>query len=363
LQRTVAVSTRPKEILLSRTHSSRLIAVGGLVLAASLALTACSGKTATTASSTDPDLPKVAMLYGTTGDFSFMDSAFKGFTDAQESLDFTPIDLASPNTDDYQDRLDLAISEGAGLAIGIGFQYATPMEQTTDHPDTQFVAVDIDKGTSIPDTTTISFAAEQSSYLVGVAAALASKTGHVGFIGGVDQPSIQNFFTGFEAGAKSVDPAIVVDSTYLAPLGDFTGFSDPTKGKEAAASMYSGGADVIYAAAGGSGQGVYEQAAASSTDAQKNWAIGVDGDVYEQVDESIKPFILTSAVKNVNVAVEDSIKAFLDGTLEAGEQEFDLSNDGVGYATSGGFVDEFSEQLEKAEADIIAGTVTVPTAV
>jgi basic membrane protein A len=127
--------------------------------------------------------------------------------------------------------------------------------------------------------------------------------------------------------------------------------------------MTSAPPEYIDAAAGGSGQGVYEQAAASSTDAQKNWAIGVDGDVYEQVDESIKPFILTSAVKNVNVAVEDSIKAFLDGTLEAGEQEFDLSNDGVGYATSGGFVDEFSEQLEKAEADIIAGTVTVPTAV
>jgi basic membrane protein A len=343
--------------------SRKLVVLGGTVLAASLVLTGCSGKTATLQPSADADTPKVAMLYGTTGDFSFMDSAYQGFTDAQETLDFTPLDFSSPNTDDYQDRLDLAISQGAGLAIGIGFQYATPMEQTTDHPDTQFVAVDIDKGTEIPDVTTISFAAEQSSYLVGVAAALTSKTGHVGFVGGVDQPSIQNFFVGYEAGAKSVNPEIVVDKTYLSPLGDFTGFSDPTKGKEAAASMYAGGADVVYAAAGGSGQGVYEQAASSSTDGQKNWAIGVDGDVYSQVDDSIKPFILTSAIKNVNVAVEDSIKAFLDGTLEPGEQDFDLSNDGVGYATSGGFLDAYSEQLEKAKQDIIDGTVTVPTAV
>ncbi len=339
-----------------------LLAIGGLALASTLALTGCAGKTATTQPSADPDTPKVAMLYGTTGDFSFMDSAYKGFTDAQATMAFTPLDFSSPNTDDYQDRLDLAIAQGAGLAIGIGFQYATPMTQTTDHPNTQFVAVDIDKGTVIPNVTTISFAAEQSSYLVGVAAALTSKSGHIGFVGGVDQPSIQNFFVGYEAGAKSVNPAIVVDKTYLSPLGDFTGFSDPTKGKEAAASMYAGGADVIYAAAGGSGQGVYEQAAASSTSSQKNWAIGVDGDVYNQVDATIKPYILTSAIKNVNVAVEDSIKSFLDGSLATGEQDFTLANDGVGYSTTGGFLDAYSAQLEKAKADIVSGAITVPTA-
>ncbi|TWH72789.1 BMP family lipoprotein [Modestobacter roseus] len=341
---------------------SRLLTAGSIVLAATVVLTACGGKTANTATDADSGAPKVAMLYGTTGDYSFMDSAYRGFTSAQDELDFTPLDFSSPNTDDYQDRLDLAMAQGAGLAIGIGFQYVTPMTETTDHPDTRFVAVDADRGTEIPGVTTISFAAEQSSYLVGVAAALTSTTGHIGFVGGVDQPSIQNFFVGYEAGARSVDPDITVDATYLAPLGDFTGFSDPTKGKEAAASLYADGADVIYAAAGGSGQGVYEQAAASSAD-RKNWAIGVDGDVYEQVDDSIKPFILTSAIKNVDVAVEDSIAAFLDGSLEEGEQTFDLSNDGVGYTTSGGFLDGIADQLEQAEQSIIDGTVTVPSAV
>lgn len=339
----------------------RLLIVSGAALSATLLLASCSGQTAATAPSADPDAATVALLYGTTGDYSIMDGGYAGFTAAQEDLGFNPLELSSPNTDDYQDRLDLAVSQGADLAVGIGFQFAQPMGDT-EHPDTAFVDVDTDIGTEIDGVTTISFAANESSYLVGVAAALTSTTGHIGFVGGVDQPSIQNFFVGYEAGAKSVDPDVVVDSTYLSPLGDFTGFSDPTKGKEAAASMYAGGADVVYAAAGGSGQGVYEQAAAASTDSAKVWAIGVDGDAYAQVDDDIKPFILTSALKNVDVAVKDVITSFNEGSLEPGEQVFDLETGGVGYSTSGGFVDGIADQLEAAKTAVVDGDVTVPTA-
>lgn len=346
---------------MTRSFARAAMAAGSLAVVTALALTGCSGKTAATQPSSEATGPKIALLYGTTGDFSIMDGAYKGFTQAQKDEAFTPLDFSSPNTDDYQDRLDLSMDQGAGLSIGIGFQFATPMQQTTDHPDTDFVVVDTDKGTTIDGVTTISFAAEQSSYIVGVAAALTSKSGHIGFVGGVDQPSIQNFYVGYEAGAKSVDPDITIDKTYLSPLGDFTGFSDPTKGKEAAASMYSDGADVVYAAAGGSGQGVYEEAAASSTDDQKNWAIGVDGDVYQQVDDSIKPYILTSATKFVDVAVEDVIKDYLAGDLKTGETVYDLSNGGVGYTTSGGFVDSIKDKLDAAEQDIIDGKITVPT--
>lgn len=347
---------------MSRPLTRSLLTMGGVLTVAALALTGCGGKTADTGSASAAfDGPTIALLYGTTGDFSFMDSAYKGFTEAQQEDSFAPLELSSPNADDYQDRVDLALSQNASLAIGIGFQWQQPMSETA-HPDTAFVQVDADTGTVIDDVTTISFAAEQSSYLVGVAAALASTSKHVGFVGGVDQPSIQNFFTGFEAGAKSVDPSIVVDKTYLAPLGDFTGFSDPTKGKEAAASMYAGGADVVYAAAGGSGQGVYEEAAASSTDAKKNWAIGVDADVYQTVSDTIKPFILTSAIKNVDVAVKTSISEFLDDSLQPGEVRYDLSNDGVGYSTSGGFLDAYADQLAAIEKDIVDGKITVPTA-
>lgn len=346
---------------MSRLRPRRILLVGGAALAATLLLASCSGKTATTGSTAKADAPTIALLYGTTGDFSIMDSSYNGYVAAQKELGFKELKLSSPNTDDYQDRIDLAISQKADLAIGVGFQFAQPMTSTTQRGSTKFVDIDTDKGTTIKDGTTISFAANESSYLVGVAAALTSKSKHIGFVGGVNQPSIQNFFVGFQAGAKSVDPTITVDSTYLSPLGDFTGFSDPTKGKEAAASMYSAGADVIYAAAGGSGQGVYEQAKASSTSAKKVWAIGVDGDVYKQVDKDIKPYILTSATKNVNVAVEDVIKAFEDGKLKTGEEVYDLKSGGVGFSTSGGYVDSIDKQLEAAKAKIVSGQITVPT--
>lgn len=347
---------------MTRSLTRTLATIAGVVAVSALALTGCAGKTAATSPTASGEAgPKVALLYGTTGDFSFMDSAYKGFTDAQSAYSFTPLELSSPNTDDYQDRLDLALSQNVDLAIGIGFQWQQPMSQTA-HPDTAFVQVDADSGTVIDDVTTISFAAEQSSYLVGMAAALTSTTGHIGFIGGVDQPSIQNFYVGFAAGAQAADASIVIDKTYLSPLGDFSGFSDPTKGKEAAATMYAAGADVVYTAAGGSGQGVYEEAASSSTSAKKNWAIGVDADVYQTVADSIKPFILTAALKNVDVAVKTSIGEFLDGTLKPGEIHYDLSNDGVGYATSGGFLDPIAAQLEKAKQAIIGGTILVPTA-
>ncbi len=340
---------------------ARVAAVGAATAVLMFALTACGGQAAVTSSAADPDAESVALLYGTLGDFALMDSAYAGFETAQDEHDFTPLEFSSPNTDDYQERLDLALDQGVSLAIGVGFQWGSPMGETA-HPDTAFVDVDVDRGTEIDGVTTISFAANQSSYLAGVAAALKSTTGHIGFIGGVEMPLIQDFFVGFEAGAKSVHSDIVVDSTYLAPLGDFSGFSDPTKGKEAAASMYASGADIIYAAAGGSGQGVYEQAAAASTDALTLWAIGVDGDVYQTADDAIKPHILTSVIKNTGVAVADAVSAYFDGTLEPGELVYDLTNDGVGLAASGGFIDDIQDDLDAASAAIVAGEVDVPTA-
>ncbi len=350
------------EIPVPRPSLRRLLLIGGVALSATVLLAGCSGKTASAGTTAKSDAPTIALMYGTTGDFSIMDGAFNGYTKAQKELGFKELKLASPNTDDYQDRINLAISQNADLAIGIGFQFAQPMTSTAKRGHTKFVDIDTDKDTTITDGTAVSFAANESSYLVGVAAALTSKSKHIGFVGGVDQPSIQDFFVGFEAGAKSVDKSIQVDSTYLSPLGDFTGFSNPTKGKEAAASMYSGGADVIYAAAGGSGQGVYEQAKSSSTPDKKVWAIGVDGDVYQQVDKDIKPYILTSATKNVDVAVADVIKDFEKGDLKPGQKRYDVKSGGVGYSTSGGNLDAISTQMEAAKKQIVDGVITVPTA-
>ena len=204
-------------------------------------------------------------------------------------------------------------------------------------------------------------AEEQGSFLVGAAAALKTQSDHIGFIGGVETELILKFEAGFTAGAKAVNPDIVVDVAYLTQPPDFTGFNAPDKAKEVAAGMYEAGADVIYSAAGGSGLGAF-QAAADAGAPGEVWAIGVDSDQYNLVDAALQPYILTSMLKRVDVAVFETTKAYAEGNFAAGVQTFDLSVDGVGYSTTGGFIDDIVPQLEDYKAQIIAGEITVPTA-
>jgi basic membrane protein A len=121
--------------------------------------------------------------------------------------------------------------------------------------------------------------------------------------------------------------------------------------------MFQGGADVVYHAAGGSGGGVFEAASEA-----EGWAIGVDSDQYNTADPSLQGVILTSMLKNVNVAVYDFLQAFVDGDAPAGVTTYDLSVEGVGYSTSGGFVDDITEDLEGFKQQIIDGEIEVPTA-
>src|SRR6185295_8041456 len=121
---------------------------------------------------------------------------------------------------------------------------------------------------------------------------------------------------------------------------------------------YAGGADIIYSAAGGSGAGVFEAAKATSdTSGSKVWAIGVDSDQYNTADPAVKDFILTSMLKHVDVAVFEIIKAQMDGNVKGGPTRYDLSVDGVGYSTSGGFIDDIVSKLDAYKADIISGKI------
>ncbi|HYD08700.1 MAG TPA: BMP family ABC transporter substrate-binding protein, partial [Acidimicrobiales bacterium] len=219
----------------------------------------------------------------------------------------------------------------------------------------------VDAAVDQPNVASLLFKEEEGSFLVGAAAALTSTTGKLGFIGGVEVPLIQKFAAGFQAGAEHVNPDVTVDIKYITQPPDFSGFNDPAKGKEIATGQYAAGADVIYAAAGGSGGGVFEAAAETSTDAQKHWAIGVDSDQYNLVDDALKPFILTSMLKKVDVAVFDTIERAQNGEEVGGAiTTYDLEAGGVDYATSGGFIDDIADQLEDIKASIIAGDITVP---
>src|SRR5207247_160325 len=142
--------------------------------------------------------------------------------------------------------------------------------------------------------------------------ALKSKTHNIGFIGGVDVPLIHKFQAGYEAGAKAVVPNIKIQVKYLTQPPDFSGFGDPAKGKTAAKGMYDNGADIVYAAAGGSGAGVFEAAKQTG-----NLAIGVDSDQYKTADPSVRNVILTSMLKRVDVAVYDFIKSATQGQYKA----------------------------------------------
>ena len=155
----------------------------------------------------------------------------------------------------------------------------------------------------------------------------------------------------------AVDPDITVDVTYLTQVPDFSGFGDPAKGKTAAQGMFDNGADIVYHAAGGSGGGVFEAASESG-----NLAIGVDSDQYNTADPSVQDVILTSMLKNVDVAVYTYLSEVVGGTVPSGVTTYDLAADGVGYSTSGGQVDDIAGDLDAYKQQIIDGEIEVPTA-
>ncbi|MEP4652523.1 MAG: BMP family ABC transporter substrate-binding protein, partial [Ilumatobacter sp.] len=199
--------------------------------------------------------------------------------------------------------------------------------------------------------------------LVGAAAALQSETGTIGFLGGVSGFGlIEKFEAGFQAGALAVNPDIEIVAQYITAAPDFDGFTAPDRAREIALSMYADGADVVYHAAGGSGSGLFEAAKEQSdSSGTKVWAIGVDSDQYNTTDPELQEFILTSMLKRVDNAVFEITAAANDGSFAAGQTVYDLSVDGVGYSTSGGFVDAYVDQLEEFKAQIIDGTIEVPT--
>lgn len=294
---------------------------------------------------------------GGRGDGTFNDSAARGADQAESELGATVTELEATNAEDRQPNLETLTGAGNGLVVSVGFAFGDGLAVVAAaNPDTMYANVDGFYADATENVTFLSFAAEQGSFLVGAAAALKSESGHIGFIGGQEIDLIKAFEAGYTAGAKYINPDIVVEVKYLGAAGDNAAWGSPDKAKEIALAWYADGADVIYTAAGGSGQGTIE--AAVDADA---WAIGVDSDQYGTATPDQQKHILTSALKRVDVAVFETIKAFQAGTLKGGVQVFDLSTDGVGYSTSGGYLDDVVDQLEEIKAMIVAGDIVVPT--
>jgi basic membrane protein A len=305
---------------------------------------------------------KVGMAYdvGGRGDQSFNDSAAAGLDQAKDELGLEADESEATDGEAEsarEERLVTFADAGYDPIIAVGFAYAESVGKVAEqYPDVHFAIIDDSSLADVPNVASLVFAEEQGSFLVGAAAALKSQAGHIGFVGGVQVPLIEKFQAGYEAGAKQVNPDIKIDVTYLTQPPDFSGFGDPAKGKTAAAGMFDGGADIVYHAAGGSGGGVFEAAADAG-----GLAIGVDSDQYNTADKSVQDVILTSMLKNVNVAVYNYLSEVAGGTFPSGVNTYDLSVDGVGYATSGGQVDDIKDQLDAFKQQIIDGEITVPT--
>jgi basic membrane protein A and related proteins len=344
------------------------IAAAGIATAAlALAATACgasstqSGGSSGGKSSGSASNVKVGMAYdvGGRGDHSFNDSAARGMDKAVSQFGLpTPKELTAKTSDGESDReayLTNLAQNGYNPVVAVGFAYAQAVQVVSaKFPKTTFGIVDSTvKGGNVDS---MQFATPESSYLAGVAAALKSKTGKIGFIGGVNIALIQGFQHGFEQGVKATKPADKVTVQYLTTGTDLSGFSSPDKGAAAASGMLAHGIDVIYAAAGSSGTGSIQTVAGT----KNAWAIGVDSDQYQDPQlAKYRSHILTSAVKNVDVAVFNLIQSVKNGKPLSGVNNYDLQNGGVGLATSGGYISDIQSQLDAVKKKIADGTIKV----
>ena len=315
----------------------------------------------------DGDGPKVGLAYdvGGRGDQSFNDSAAAGLQKAVDDLDATCTEAEASDGEPEsarEDRLRQLADAGHNPIIGVGFAYSASVDVVApDYPEVSFGVIDGFDPT--PDEANdnvayLGFAENEGSFLVGAAAALKTEADHIGFVGGVNNDLIKKFQAGFEAGAQEVNPDIEIDVSYIEET-DLKGFNDPAGGKTAAAAMYEGGADVVYHASGGSGAGVFDAAVEAG---EGMWAIGVDSDQYLTASDDAKDHILTSMLKRVDVATFNAIQAVADESPLTSYVVYNLEQDGVGYATSGGFVDDISSDLDGYADQIISGEIEVPEA-
>ncbi|WP_069814670.1 BMP family lipoprotein [Streptomyces sp. TP-A0874] len=338
------------------------ITVAALAAAALASTTAACGASSTDSDSKGSDGLKVGVAYdvGGRGDHSFNDSAARGLDQAKDELGAEVKELTATTSDTEADRVDklTQLAEaGYNPVIGVGFAYQPSLAKVAKKfPDVNFAIVD--STVDAKNVAGLVFAEQEVSYLAGVAAAHKSKSGDIGFIGGTDNPLILKFQAGFEKGVADTDPKAKVTSEFLAE--DEAGFGMPDKGLQTAQGMLARGTDVIYHAAGGSGSGVIE--AVGKAKNKNAWAIGVDSD--QAIDPGLADYkdrILTSAMKNVDVAVFDMVKSVKDGKPITGTRSFSLAEDGVKLATTGDHLKDIQADIDAAREKIANGEIKVPT--
>ncbi|MBL4740983.1 MAG: BMP family ABC transporter substrate-binding protein [Sneathiella sp.] len=299
----------------------------------------------------DEFIPAIVFDMGGKFDKSFNEAAYNGAEEFKKSSGIDYLEFEVTQVSQREQALKRMAKKGASVIVAMGFAQASAVEKAAKaYPNTKFTIIDM--VVDLPNVQSIVFKEQEGSFLVGMAAALSSKTGKVGFVGGMDIPLIRKFALGYVEGAKYANPKAEVfqNMTGTTPAA----WNDPTKGGELARSQFDRGADVVYAAAGGTGIGVYQAA----KDAGK-LAIGVDSN-----QNYLHPGVmLTSMTKRVDVAVRETFATAKAGTWKAGIRVLGLKEGGVGYAVdqynSSVLTKEVIAKLEAARADIISGKIAV----
>ena len=296
--------------------------------------------------------PAVVYDIGSKFDKSFNEGVWNGVQKFSEETGVKVAEFQIVNETQREQAMRRLVERGATMVIAVGFAQADALDAVAaDYPDRQFAIIDV-SWLDRPNLRQYVFKEHEGSYLVGIAAALASKTGKVGFVGGMDIPLIRKFHCGYLQGAKAANTDIEV---FQAMTGTTpAAWNDPTRASELAKGQMDRGADVVYHAAGRSGLGVIQAAA----DAGK-LAIGVDSNQNGLAPGSV----LTSMLKRVDVATYQTLKDGLAGTFSAGILSLGLAEGGVDWAqdehNAGLLTDELKTAVGKARSGIIAGEIAV----
>ncbi|WP_318615354.1 BMP family protein [Sporosarcina sp. YIM B06819] len=342
-----------------------------MVLAAGTILGACGTNKAKdnegsgTTGTPKEDTFSIAMVTDTGGvdDKSFNTSAWLGIQEYGADNNLTKGNggfdyLQSKEESEYPSNLNKLVQRDFDLIFGIGYLLKDAMEEVaTQRPDNKFALVD--EVSDLPNIASLMFKEQEGAYLAGVAAARMTKSDKIGFVGGMEIPVIERFEAGFVAGVAAVRPDIKVDIQYT---GDF---AKAELGKMAANRMYSSGVDIIFHAAGGSGNGVFSEAKERKK-ADPNayvWVIGVDSDQYEEgkVDDKTN-ITLTSMLKRVDNAVKNTAELAAKGQFPGGKvTTFGLADEGIALADSRGAIPEdVLAEIDEFTKKIAAGEIEVP---
>ncbi len=322
-----------------------LLAVMALV---SLIVSACGGGGGATGGGEGTFKAAIVLDVAGLGDQSFNDSANRGLERAKAELGIETQVYETSQPSDYEPSLARAPSQGSNLTFAIGFLQTDALANVAPQNSNAKYAI-VDSVVEGDNIASLLFKEEEGSFLVGVVAGLMTKSNKVGFIGGLEVPLIKKFEAGYRAGVKTANPEAEILSTYAGSFGD------PGRGKEIALSQYASGADVIYHASGGTGLGLFQ---AAQERGAGYWAIGVDSDQYSLAPANT----LTSMMKQVDVAVFETIKATKEGNFKAGTLVFGLKENGVGLAPTTGentpqeVIDKANEYAKR----IIDGEFKVP---